>query len=223
MTTAPVLCRTGSCMRAGCALGGGGSRIPDARRHTVAFLDKARAEHNPTVSERVRDLTTPVVGELVTDACKCAPGPVPMEPRISTGSVDIVVRDSDPSLPEARPDPTRPDPGRVSRHGMEIIKAVAEELFVEQEPVGKRVPASPWPTRRRQYRPRPEPTRRPTRFDTDVRLAARKRPPPSASAALCKPDGVGDRFRLTGSGDELGVVRTAPASSASTDDLARRP
>ncbi|MFC8176232.1 ATP-binding protein [Streptomyces sp. NPDC057325] len=102
----------------------------------AAFLDKARAEHNPTVSERVRDLTTPVVSELVTDACKCAPGPVPMEPRISTDSVDIVVRDSDPSLPEAR----AADPGRVGRHAMEIIKAVAEELFVEQEPVGKRVP-----------------------------------------------------------------------------------
>ncbi|MFE0776860.1 hypothetical protein [Streptomyces sp. NPDC058861] len=57
-----------------------------------------------------------------------------MELRISTGSVDIVVRDSDPSIPAARP-----GPGRAG--GMEIIKAVAEELFIEQEPVGKRVTA----------------------------------------------------------------------------------
>ncbi|MFE5829297.1 ATP-binding protein [Streptomyces sp. NPDC056488] len=127
----------GYLMRAGYALDGDGPCISDARRHTAAFLDKARTEHGLTVSERVRDLTALVVSELVTNACKYAPGPVLMELRVSTGSVDIVVWDSDPTVPAAR----AADPGRVGQHGMEIIKAVAEELFIEQEPVGKRITA----------------------------------------------------------------------------------
>ncbi|MER7479072.1 hypothetical protein ABTX60_15725 [Streptomyces sp. NPDC126510] len=30
------------------------------------------------------------------------------------------------------------DPAQVGRHGLEIVKAVTEELLVEQEPVGER-------------------------------------------------------------------------------------
>ncbi|MGW9436939.1 hypothetical protein [Streptomyces sp. NPDC055607] len=33
------------------------------------------------------------------------------------------------------------DPGRVGRHGMEIVRAVTEELFGEQELVSKRIAA----------------------------------------------------------------------------------
>ncbi|GHI27336.1 ATP-binding protein [Streptomyces hydrogenans] len=122
-------------MRAGYALDGGGSRIAAARQHASAFLDRARAEHRLPVSQRTRDLTALVVSELVTNAHKYAPGPVLMELRISTDHVDIVVWDSDPAVPSAQ----SADPGRVGQHGLEIIKAVAEKLFVEQEPVGKRI------------------------------------------------------------------------------------
>ncbi|MEU7038715.1 ATP-binding protein [Streptomyces sp. NPDC046237] len=124
-------------MCAGYALDGEGGCIADARHHAAAFLDKARAEHDLPVSERARDLTSLVVSELVTNACKYAPGPVLMELRISMSSVAIVVWDSDPIIPAAR----SADPGRVGQHGMEIVKAVTEELLVQQEPVGKRITA----------------------------------------------------------------------------------
>ncbi|MEK9518819.1 ATP-binding protein [Streptomyces sp. NPDC087908] len=124
-------------MRIGCTLDGGGGRIAAARRHATAFLDEARGELGLPVSQRTRDLAELVVSELVTNAHKYAPGPVLMELRITAVHVDIVVRDSEPVLPSAR----AADPGRVGQHGLEIIKAVAEELFVEQEPDGKRITA----------------------------------------------------------------------------------
>ncbi|MFE0776859.1 hypothetical protein [Streptomyces sp. NPDC058861] len=75
VTTAPVLRRTGSCMRAGYALDGDGSCVSDTRRHTAAFLDKARAEHDLTAPERVRDLTTLVVSELAPTPASTLPAP----------------------------------------------------------------------------------------------------------------------------------------------------
>ncbi|MER7105117.1 ATP-binding protein [Streptomyces humidus] len=124
-------------MRAAYALGADDGCIADARHHAVAFLDRAQAEHRLPLPARVRDLTQLVVSELVTNARKYAPGPVLMELRITAGSVDVVVRDSDPSVPAAR----AANPGRIGQHGLEIVKAVTEVLFVEQEAVGKRITA----------------------------------------------------------------------------------
>ncbi|MER5736875.1 ATP-binding protein [Streptomyces sp. NPDC002262] len=124
-------------MRAGHVLDGGGSCVAEARRHASAFLDRARTEHRLPVSPRARDLTVLVVSELVTNACKYAPGPVLMELRIRDDSVDIVVRDGNPAVPAAR----AADPRRIGQHGLEIVEAVSEELLIEQEPLGKRVTA----------------------------------------------------------------------------------
>ncbi|MEW2045166.1 ATP-binding protein [Streptomyces sp. NPDC005476] len=124
-------------MRAGYALGGGDGCIADARHHAIAFLEKARTDHHLSVSERARDITQLVVSELVTNALKYAPGPVLLELRITTTGVDVVVWDSDPVVPAAR----TTDPGRIGQHGLEIVKAVTESLFIEQEPVGKRITA----------------------------------------------------------------------------------
>ncbi|WP_086749897.1 MULTISPECIES: ATP-binding protein [Streptomyces] len=124
-------------MRAGYALGGDDSCIADARRHAIAFLDQARTERRLPVSARARDLTQLVVSELVTNARKYAPGPVLLELRITTDIVEIVVWDSDPTVPAAR----APDPDRIGQHGLEIVKAVTEDLAVEQTPVGKRITA----------------------------------------------------------------------------------
>jgi anti-sigma regulatory factor (Ser/Thr protein kinase) len=124
-------------MRAGYALDGGVGRIADARHHAVAFLDQARADHGLPVPARERDLTQLVVSELVTNALKYSPGPVLMELRITAHAVDIVVWDSDPVVPAARP----ADPDRIGQHGLEIVKAVTKDLFTEQEPVGKRITA----------------------------------------------------------------------------------
>ncbi|GAA3920045.1 hypothetical protein GCM10023084_82420 [Streptomyces lacrimifluminis] len=78
-----------------------------------------------------------VVSELVTNAVKYAPGPVRMELRVNAHAVDVVVWDSDPIMPAAR----AAGPGRIGRHGLEVVKAVTEDLFIEREPVGKRVAA----------------------------------------------------------------------------------
>jgi anti-sigma regulatory factor (Ser/Thr protein kinase) len=124
-------------LRAGYALGGDDGCIADARHHALAFLDHAHAERRLPVTARARDLTQLVVSELVTNARKYAPGPVLMELRITTDSVEIVVWDSDPTVPAARAS----DPDRIGQHGLEIVKAVTEDLFVEQAPVGKRITA----------------------------------------------------------------------------------
>ncbi|WUJ83914.1 ATP-binding protein [Streptomyces mirabilis] len=124
-------------MRAGYALDGEDGCIADARHHAVAFLDQAHADHHLPVPARARDLTQLVVSELVTNALKYAPGPVLMELRINADSIDVVVWDSDPTVPAAR----AADPDRIGQHGLEIVKAVTEDLFIEQEPVGKRITA----------------------------------------------------------------------------------
>jgi anti-sigma regulatory factor (Ser/Thr protein kinase) len=123
--------------RAGYALGGDDGCISDARHHAVAFLDQAHADHHLLVPERVRDAIQLVVSELVTNARKYAPGPVLLELRISACAVDVVVWDSEPTVPAAR----AADPGRIGQHGLEIVKAVAQDLLIEQEPVGKRITA----------------------------------------------------------------------------------
>lgn len=123
--------------RSGHALDGEAGCIADARHHALAFLDRAQADHHLFVPARVSDLVQLVVSELVTNALKYAPGPVLMELRITAREVEIVVWDSDPEVPAAR----AADPGRIGQHGLEIVKAVTADLFVEQEPVGKRITA----------------------------------------------------------------------------------
>ncbi|MEU9187386.1 ATP-binding protein [Streptomyces sp. NPDC048484] len=124
-------------MRDGYALGGDHGCIAEARHQAVAFLNRARADHRLPVSARAMDLTQLVVSELVTNARKYAPGPVLMELRITADSVDVTVWDSDPTVPTAR----TADPGRIGQHGLEIVKAVTEDLSIRQEPVGKRITA----------------------------------------------------------------------------------
>ncbi|MFE6456733.1 ATP-binding protein [Streptomyces cinereoruber] len=127
----------GHLVRADYTLEGGGGRIGAARRHAAAFLDRMRSEYGLQVSQRVRDSIELVVSELVTNAHKYALGPVLMQLRVGAEGVDVVVWDSDPAVPVV----SAADPGRVGQHGLEIIKKVAGKLFVEWEPVGKRVTA----------------------------------------------------------------------------------
>jgi anti-sigma regulatory factor (Ser/Thr protein kinase) len=119
------------------ALRGDEGCIAQARHRAAAFLERARSERGIPVSDRAGDLTRLVVSELVTNALKYAPGPVLMELRIDGSVVEIVVWDSDPRLPTAKP----ADPGRVGQHGLEIVTAVCQEFDARRTPLGKRVMA----------------------------------------------------------------------------------
>ncbi|MFF1444950.1 ATP-binding protein [Streptomyces sp. NPDC058295] len=124
-------------IRAGYTLGGDDGCIANARRQALAFLGQAEADYPLSVPARARNLTQLVVSELVTNACKYAPGPVMVELGINIHTVDVVVWDSDPFMPAAR----TTDPDRIGQHGLEIVQAVSQTLLIEQQPVGKRITA----------------------------------------------------------------------------------
>ncbi|MEU1852870.1 ATP-binding protein [Streptomyces sp. NPDC019990] len=124
-------------VRVGFALGGDDGCIADARQHAAAFLDQAGEDYGLLVPVRVKDIIQLVVSELVTNAHKYAPGPVLVELGLTAGALEVVVWDSDPTVPAAR----AADPGRIGGHGLEIVKAVTEGLSVDREAVGKRITA----------------------------------------------------------------------------------
>ncbi|MFC8290571.1 ATP-binding protein [Streptomyces sp. NPDC057242] len=116
-------------------LDGDGSRIAQARHLTAGFLVKARAEHRLSISQRGVELAQLAVSELVTNVHKYAPGPALMSLRIVGDAVEIVVRDSEPSLPV----PRGADAARAGQHGLEIVKIIARFFEMRQEPAGKSV------------------------------------------------------------------------------------
>ncbi|MFD4550456.1 ATP-binding protein [Streptomyces sp. NPDC058466] len=117
------------------ALEGDPASIARARHTAADFLARVRDGAGAPVSARARELTQLVVSELVTNVVKYAPGPVLLGVRIAGDTVEITVWDSDPQLPVARP----LDPGRIGQHGLEIVLAVAQDVEVRRERVGKRV------------------------------------------------------------------------------------
>lgn len=119
------------------ALDGADGCIARARHRTSEFLAGARSEHGLPVTSRTTDLAQLVVGELVTNALKYAPGPVLLHLRVVDGMVEIEIWDTDPTLPLAR----AADAGRVGQHGLEIVLAVVQGFEARREPVGKCVTA----------------------------------------------------------------------------------
>ena len=119
------------------ALDGAVGCIADARSQASGFVARVRSRHGLPVPARTGDLAQLVVSELVTNALKYAPGPVLLQLRIAGGMLEIVVWDTDPTLPLAR----AADVGRVGQHGLEIVLAVVQGFEARREPVGKRVTA----------------------------------------------------------------------------------
>ncbi|MEU4039723.1 ATP-binding protein [Streptomyces collinus] len=119
------------------ALSGDRSCIAEARHQATAFLSRHERGDRPRVSARVVGLTELVVSELVTNACKYAPGPILLSLRLVGEALEVEVWDSAPVLPT----PSDADPERVGRHGLEIVKAVAADLAVLRDTVGKRITA----------------------------------------------------------------------------------
>ncbi|WND39467.1 ATP-binding protein [Streptomyces sp. BB1-1-1] len=112
--------------------------IARGRELARRFLARVRAAQGLPVSDRATDLVQLVVSELLTNACKYAPGPSLVDLELTEDRVEVTVWDSDPVLPVAE----STDPGRVGRHGLEIVMAVCQSFEVRREPVGKRMRAA---------------------------------------------------------------------------------
>lgn len=112
--------------------------IARGRELARRFLARVRAAQGLPVSDRATDLVQLVVSELLTNACKYAPGPSLVDLELAEDRVEVTVWDSDPVLPVAE----STDPGRVGRHGLEIVMAVCQSFEVHREPVGKRMRAA---------------------------------------------------------------------------------
>ncbi|MEZ7007820.1 ATP-binding protein [Streptomyces sp. SCSIO 75703] len=117
---------------------GGPGDIARGRELARRFLDRLHAARGLVVSDRARDLVQLVVSELLTNACKYAPGPSLVDLELAEDRVEVTVWDSAPVLPV----PAAADPGRVGRHGLEIVMAVCQSFEVHKEPVGKRTRAA---------------------------------------------------------------------------------
>ncbi|MER7722205.1 ATP-binding protein [Streptomyces flaveolus] len=112
--------------------------IARGRELARGFLARLRAARGVAVSDRTVDVVQLVVSELLTNACKYAPGPSLVDLELAEDRVEVSVWDSDPVLPV----PASSDPGRVGRHGLEIVMAVCQTYEVRRETVGKRTTAA---------------------------------------------------------------------------------
>ncbi|MFI5860091.1 ATP-binding protein [Streptomyces sp. NPDC051546] len=111
----------------------GTERIADARHIAGSFLAGLRDAHGLFVSVRTLETVELVVSELVTNARKYAPGPHRLTLAVQDGSVEVGLWDSNPVTPTI----LAPDPYRVGRHGLEIVRASARDFQVRQEAEGK--------------------------------------------------------------------------------------
>jgi hypothetical protein len=129
-------------LRAGAALDGGSESIAAARDFCSDFLRAVdRGAGRPVYGharERLLADMQLVVSELVTNACKYAPGPTTLDLEIRGASVAISLWDTGSELPAIG----STGPAVVGRHGLEIVLAVCEAVDVLPEPVGKRVVAT---------------------------------------------------------------------------------
>ncbi|WP_318217044.1 ATP-binding protein [Streptomyces sp. SCL15-6] len=116
--------------------------IARGRELARGFLARLRAVRGIAVSDRTVDVVQLVVSELLTNACKYAPGPSLVDLELAEDRVEVSVWDSDPVLPVPVPVPAASDPGRVGRHGLEIVMAVCQTYEVRRETVGKRTTAA---------------------------------------------------------------------------------
>ncbi|MFF9496736.1 ATP-binding protein [Streptomyces flaveolus] len=112
--------------------------IARGRELARGFLARLRAARGIAVSDRTVDVVQLVVSELLTNACKYAPGPSLVDLELAEDRVEVSVWDSDPVLPV----PAASDPARVGRHGLEIVMAVCQTYEVRRETVGKRTTAA---------------------------------------------------------------------------------
>ncbi|MGW6459830.1 ATP-binding protein [Streptomyces sp. NPDC055078] len=120
---------------AGAGYDGAPESIAAARHFTARFLTEVGTGLGEPVSAEVIEKAQLVVSELVTNACKYAPGPCLIDLEVVGDLLEITVWDTSPDLPVACP----AEPARVGRHGLEIVLALSVGFDAGRRPVGKRI------------------------------------------------------------------------------------
>ncbi|WP_235002231.1 ATP-binding protein [Actinacidiphila paucisporea] len=123
-------------MRAGEVYKGLPGDIAAARRLAGELLDRLGSAGTPAPADAVANLQL-VVSELVTNAVKYATGPCGVDLRVLGDAVEVSVWDTS-EQPVAE---MGPDPGRVGRHGLEIVTMICGGFDVTATPTGKRITA----------------------------------------------------------------------------------
>ncbi|MFE9253214.1 ATP-binding protein [Streptomyces sp. NPDC007088] len=112
--------------------------LDESRSELIAqarwFAAEALAAASPALPVATVGTVKLVVSELITNACKYAPGPCRLE--VTVDAEAVVVRFADTS--SALPQPQDACPERVGRHGLEIVRAVADSYRTRLVPGGKR-------------------------------------------------------------------------------------
>jgi histidine kinase-like protein len=111
--------------------------IAEARTFGELFVEQLRSEWCADIDDRTVGDVLLVVSELVTNAQRHSHGPYILELEGTDTAVTVAVYDSSAALPRRFPR----DPGRVGRHGLEIVHALSAQVICERVPVGKRVQA----------------------------------------------------------------------------------
>ncbi|MFJ8802798.1 ATP-binding protein [Streptomyces sp. NPDC102487] len=125
-------------LEASLALDGDGARIAEARQLAASFLEAVGDFNGVSVIADTVEIAQLVVSELVTNARKYAPGPALLQLRVVDTVLQVDLWDSNPMLPAAK----GADPTRIGQHGLEIVKALAQNVSVEAAKGGKHVIAT---------------------------------------------------------------------------------
>lgn len=120
---------------AGTAYDGEPGSIAAARHFAAHFLTRLQGQYGIAVARDAVGTVQLVVSELITNACKYAPGPSSLSLEFAARMLEITVSDSSPALPLVR----GPEPTRVGQHGLEIVMALTEGFQVQRKPFGKRI------------------------------------------------------------------------------------
>ncbi|MCF3960196.1 ATP-binding protein [Streptomyces fuscigenes] len=123
--------------RAGGIFDGQSGTIAAARGIVTAFLTTLSTHHGLTIATDIPDIARLVVSELVTNACKYAPGPCTVDVETDGVWLQLSVWDSAPTMPHA----AKPEPGRIGQHGLEVVLALTDSLDIHPQAIGKRVTA----------------------------------------------------------------------------------